>query len=292
MTESGTVGKLSIPENRTDTGNGSDRFAVLEKLLIRATEISSHIAKKHWQEAEREQYPFWIGIIIIAILGIAGMYTRDVRRVGLLIAIVMLVGLVLLVVYYLRNLSGRFLRQWTALSADGELFKFLNDTAVLLGYPVEFGRPDEVFETHLDIPYREALDTIEKCLRQFILVEIPSSIVPPGIYLNQNAFEQNLSSATHRVFEAEYRGIISRMLSIRVSASSAGCDITIGFPVQAQNAETRERMIKALADRLHNRIIAACLLAEIRKITGVPPEPIPAIAQEQFPSGAGLTRAV
>ncbi len=265
---------------------GSERrFVALESQLERSSEVSQRIARKHWATAEKEQYPFWIGILVLAILGIVGMYLRDAHWSAGIIGLVMLVALLPLVVYYLRTLSGRFSRQWALMAGDGELFRFLRDSAVVLGHPIEMGQADEAFSTYLEVPFPEAIRAIEMYIRNSALPDPVPPDAPPGLYVPAATLKNPPGGDTHRVYEVEYRGSVSRPLSIRVSAAESGSDVNIGYMLRPSNAQTRERMAAGLLERLQDRLIGAKILADIRDSGGVPAMPIPVIeSAEAFPS--------
>jgi len=297
MTLSSHTGGVRAGDKATITDKGDPvqkgKFVTLEAQLELIPSLANGIVRKHWGKAEREQYPFWIGILLIAVLGIGGMALRDVGRIALPIAIAMLAGLAILVWLYLRSVQGRFGRQWSAMASDGQLFRFLCDAGLVLGHPVEMGKPDELFTTHMDVPYSEALRAIEECLKKSALPESAPSDAPPGFHVPAITLQQPSGSESHRVYEAEYRGAtVIRALSIRVSSADMGSDVTAGFTPRPSSAETRDRLVNALIGRLQDRLIAARVLSEVRECAGVEPVPIPALESQQPIADAAASRAV
>ena len=268
------------------------RFVVLDCHLAVIAEISEHIARKHWHRAEREQYPFWIGILLIALSGIGGMLMRDVQWIGLAVALVMLIGLAILVAIYLRDLQGRFGRLWSEMAADGELFRVLRDTGVALGYPVDMGKPKEVFHTHLDAGFADSVHAVEKYLRTAALLDPALSGASPGFFVPAATLIQPAGGESHRVYEIEYRGSATLSLSIRVSMADRGTDIVIGFPLTPSGAETRERLASSLQGKLQNRFVAAKLLADLRAVAGAPPMPIPVVEEPPYTPEYKTSRAI
>ena len=268
------------------------RFVMLETQLVNIAAMSSKIAKKHWPEAEKEQYPFWIGILVVALLGMAGMYSREVQWVGLAIAVIMLVGLAILVAIYLRLLQGRFERQWASMAADGELFRFLRDTGVVLGFPVEMGKSNEAHATHLAVDFPEAIKVVETYLRACALPEPVPLDAPPGLFVPSAALKNPPGGEAHRVYEVEYRGLVNQPMSIRVSRADSGTDIVIGFPIRPSGAESLDRLASSLQIRLQDRLLVAKILGDIRDAAGVPALPIPAMEAAPFNAGAQMSRAI
>lgn len=269
-----------------DSGDSHElRFSSLEFQLDQLPATVDRITRKHWPKAEKEQYPFWISIFIVALFGIFGMVVRTISYFGLYIALIMLICVVPVIIYHLRMVSGRFGRLWEAYSGDGELFRFLRDASLMLGYPVELGRPDEVFTTHLDIPFTDAVTAVETYLRSAALPDPLPSESPPGLKLYDLSAGSSANSETNHVFQAEYMGSISRVISIRVTAIDAGSDVTVAFTMRQANAETRDRVVDGLTGRLQDRFIAAKILADIREIAGVEPVSIPAAGNEMPPIG-------
>ncbi|MCX6647253.1 MAG: hypothetical protein NTY09_12985 [bacterium] len=261
-----------------DSGDGSFdlRFSSLEFQLEQISSMADRITRKHWPRAEKEQYPFWICIIIIALFGVIGWVIRNISYFGLYIALFMLIFVTPVIIYHLKMLSGRFLRQWGIFSTDGELFRFLRDASLMLGYPVDLGKPDEHFTTHLEIPFSDATSAIVVFLKASALPDPTPSDSPPGLKIHDLEQISPANSETHHVFQAEYFGSISRAFSIRVSALDAGSDVTVGFTMRTSNAETRDKLVESLSGRLQDRFIASKILASIREIAGVEPVSVPA----------------
>ncbi len=289
------------PRNENTKPNQSDdairlrRFASLESQLEWIPTVAGKIARKHWHEAEKEQYPFWIGIIVIALLGAFGTYYqfyRDVPWLAGIIAILMLVAIAVLVGWYLRTLQGRFQRQWASMSADGELFRFLRDAGVVLGHPVEMGRMDEKFSNRMEIPFPEAVRATETYLRKASLPDPIPPDAPAGLYVPALTLREPHGGETHRVYDISYRGNISRELSIRVQAVDAGSEITVGFAPRPARAETRDRIVEGLTGRLLDRFIAAKLICDIRETAGLDPVPIPALESGQAITGPAISEAM
>lgn len=261
------------------------RFLPLEAQLEACAQMSARMARKHWPSAEREQYPFWIGILVLAVIGIAGMALRESGWIGLIPASLMLIGVSILTPMQLRKIQTRFQRQWAEMSADGELFKFLRDSGLVLGHPVEMGRADEQFSTHLDMAFPDAVRNVAAYLR---LVALPDPVpqgAPPGLLVPEAVLREPPGSESHRVYEVEYRGSVSVSFSIRVSKADGGTDITIGFPPKPVSAETRDRLQASLLAKLQERLISAKIMGDIRDLAGVPAVPIP--ASNDLPIGAG-----
>jgi hypothetical protein len=268
------------------------RFVSLESQLEQAPAKADRIARKHWPQAEREQYAFWIGILVIALLLILGMYLREVTaQLALVVSIVALIGLIVDVAFYLRGLQGRFGRQWSAMAADGELFRFLMDAGVVLGHPVEMGRQDEMFTTSLDIPFPDTVRAAETYLRRVTIADPTDPESPPGLYIPEQVLKDPQGSEMHRVYAVEYRGAIMRAFSIRVDATESGSGVTVGFMLRPSRAETRERVAESLLGRLQDRLIAAKILADIRDASGVDPIPIPLVEAGQPLGGPATSSA-
>jgi hypothetical protein len=193
----------------------------------------------------------------------------------------MLVFVAPVIIYHLKMLSGRFMRQWGIFVSDGELFRFLRDASLMLGYPVELGKPDEHFTTHLDIPFSDATSAIVAFLKASALPDPSPSDSPPGLKIHDLEQISPANSETHHVFQAEYFGSISRPFSIRVSALDTGSDVTVGFTMRPSNAETRDKLVESLSGRLQDRFIASKILASIREIAGVEPLSVPASGIEE-----------
>jgi hypothetical protein len=266
-----------------DSGDGSFdlRFSPLEFQLEQIPSMADRITRKHWPRAEKEQYPFWICILIIALFGALGMLIRDISYFGLYIAIFMLFFVVPVVIYHLKMLSGRFMRQWETFSTDGELFRFLRDASLMLGYPVELGKADEHFTTHLEIPFSDATSAVVAFLKASALPDPAPSDSPPGLKIHDLQQINPANSETHHVFQAEYFGSVSRPLSIRVSAIDAGSEVTVGFTMRPSNAETRDKLVESFTGRIQDRFIAAKILASIRDIAGVEPVSVPVSGMEE-----------
>jgi hypothetical protein len=278
----------------TESGSNSSpqgMFA-LDSQLDGIGELSEHFARKHWTRAEREQYPFWIGILLIAIMGIGGMYIRHVQWIGLLIATIMLVGLVVLVGVYLRNIQGRFGRIWDAMASDGEMFRQLHEVGMILGYPVEMGKPDEMFSTQLDRGFPETVNVVENYLKSTSLPGRVPLDAPPGFRVPASTLTNPAGGGAHRVYEIEYRGTVNMQLSIRVSRIDRGTDIVIGFPPVQSGAETRDRLTSSLQGKLRERYIAFKILGDIRAWAGVPAIPLPVTKPETFGANRHMSRAI
>lgn len=268
-----------------DSGDGRFdlRYSSLEFQLEQIPSTSDRITRKHWPRVEKEQYPFRIVVIIVAIFGIIGMMVKSVEYFGLYIAMFMLVCVIPMIILYLRALSGRFDRQWELFSSDGELFRFLHDASLTLGHPVELGKRDEHFTTHLEIPFSDALDALLTFMKASSIPELTTTDTPPGLKIYDLDQLSPASSESHHVFQAEYFGSISRAFSMRVNAVEAGSDVTVGFTMRPANAETRDRLVESLTGRLQDRFIAAKVLASIREIAGVEPESISVAGIEEQP---------
>jgi hypothetical protein len=183
----------------------------------------------------------------------------------------------------LKIVGGRFERLWQTYSGDGELFRFLRDASLMLGYPIELGKPDEHFTTHLNIPFSETVSAVVTYLKSTALPDPKPLGSHPGLKISDLSLGSPGDSASHKVFQAEYLGSISRALSIRVNAADAGSDVTVGFTMRPSNAETRDKLANGLAERLQDRFIAAQILADVREVAGIEPISIPATGSEQPP---------
>lgn len=258
-------------------------FTLLEFQLEQIPTMADRITRKHWTRAEREQYPFWTSILFIALFGIVGMVVRTTYAIGLPIAILMVLCLIPIVIYHLRSLAGRFTRQWKLFAGDGEMFRFLSDASLVLGHPVELGKPDEHFTTRLEIPFSEAVSATETYLKTTSLPDPLPSDAPPGFKLFDVSQSKPSNSESHHVFQVEYVGTISRSLSIRVNALDSGSDVTIGFTLRPSTSETRDKVNQGLAGRIQDRFIAAKLLADIREAAGVEAIGIPVMESEPPP---------
>ncbi len=271
--------------NRGNSGEDvqEHRFTSLEFQLEQIPTMSDRITRKHWTKAEREQYPFWTCILIIALFGIVGMAVRTIYAMGLPIAILMVICLIPIVIYHLRSLAGRFNRQWKLFAGDGELYRFLRDASLMLGHPIELGKPDEHFTTHLEIPFSEAVNAIKTYLKTTTL---PDPIPPdssPGLRVADVSLSSPATSESHHVIQIEYIGSISRSLGIRVNAVDAGSDVTAGFTLRPSTSETRDKVKEGLAGRIQDRFIAAKLLTDIREAAGVEAMSIPLVESEPPP---------
>jgi len=268
-------------------------FANLDAQLEQAPSFASAIVRKHWVKAEREQYPFWIGMLLMAILGIIGFILKDIdffpHFVGIIFPIIMLAGLVIVVGFYLNGLRGRFGRQWDQICNDGQLFRFLSDAAVVLGFPIELGEHDKNSSTHLDLGYEEACGAVHDWVKKSALPDPPPSgpDAPTGLLVPKSMLESPPGSEFHCVYEAEYRGKTVREMSIRLDAKESGCDVTIGFIARPPSAETRDRLVEVITGCIQDRMIAAKVLGDIREAAGVDPVPIQAAEEfQQYPGTA------
>ena len=170
-------------QNATIEDLARDRwFTMLETGLAGAQEMSVRMARKHWQKVESEKYPFWAGILLIAILGIWGMLARQIQWLGLIIAILMLIGLLVVIAIYLRSVAHRFDRLWAEAAADGELFKYLRDAGAAIGHPIEMGREDEQFSTHLTLEFPASVHTVEMYLKMIALPDPVRQYAAAGIF--------------------------------------------------------------------------------------------------------------
>jgi hypothetical protein len=290
--ETGTIGS----GGRTGNGlNGSTEhpnlFASLETQLEQVPSLADRITRKHWPQAEREQYPFWAGILILALLGAMGMvlsYLQIMTRFALAIAVIMIIGIVPLVIFYVYSLQGRFRRQWELIAGDGELFRFMRDSGFILGHHVEVGQADERPSMHLPVSFPEVVRATENWLRYTALPDPLPPDPPPGLFVPAVSINQPSGSETHRVYEAEYRGSMVRALSLRVDSANSGSEITIGFTLRPSSAETREKIRDALTGRLNDRLIAARIMGDIREACGLNPEPIP-MTEAEYPVGEAVT---
>lgn len=268
------------------------RFIPLDSQLCTLPQVSDHICRKHWPKAEREQYPFWIGVLFLGLLAIAGQFTRDIQWVGLAVAGIMLVGLFIVVFLYMRNLSRRFGRQWASMSEDGELFKHLRDAGMVLGYPVEMGKPDENFATHIDLDFPLATQAVEDYIRESALPDPVPPDAPPGLAVPAQTLREPAGGDAHRVYEVEYRGCVTAPMSIRVSRADSGTDIVLGFPLKPAGAESRDKLISGVLIRLQYRLIAAKILGDIREVAGAPALKVPMNDNRQFNAGPQVSRAI
>ncbi len=283
--------------DQTDNESGSSRagastqngFATLDVQLGQTPAIANGIVRKHWELAEREQYPFWIGIFLMAVLGALAFILRDLKWfphvVGLAVPSIMTIGLIIIIIFYIRGLHGRFERQWSVISADGQLFKFLRDAGLVLGHPVELGEPNEHFSSHLDISFPEVVRATETWIRNSSLPDPVPDDSSPGLFVPPATLKQPSNSETHRVYEMEYRGVTTRATSIRIDSMETGCRVTVGFTIRPSNAENRDRLADAIVGRLQDRLIAAKVLGDIREAVGLEPEPIPDVESQQSMGG-------
>jgi len=277
-------------------------FSNLDEQLEQASSTAAAIVRKHWPQAEKEQYPFWTGILVMALLGIAAFVMRDFgffpTRLGLVLPIIMLIGLLVVVGFYLRGLSGRFDRQWNLISHDGRMFRFMRDAAIVLGFPVDLGQPNQNFSTHIELGFDETVAAVDRWVNNSVRHGEPDTAPTPGPEPRSGLVVPKLpadnlpGTARHRVYEAEYRGKIVRAMSIRINRVDAGCDVEIGFPVRTASAETRERLADSVAGRIQDRLIASKVLGDIREAAGVDPIPIPTVEDFQQYLGAVPSRAV
>jgi len=279
-------------EKSNNDAKQQGRFSSLEFQLDQIPSVTERITKKHWSKAEKEQYPFWVGIIVLAILGILGRYLRGYHAVAVSIAVIMILGLVLLVVFYLRSLQGRFKRQWSELSGDGELFRFLRDAGVMFGYPIQMGQPDERFSTKLEVPLSTAINFTQEYLRDCLVSEQPENGAGYGLFILPNMLEQPPGSETHRIFDVEYRGSIVRAFSIRLNSVDNATEVIVGFTIRHTGAETREVLKTALSGRLQDRMLASKIIADIREASGAEPVDIPMMESSQTLGNPAPSRAV
>jgi len=261
------------------------RFVPLETVLDQLPSKAGRVVGKHWTIAEREQYPFWIGMLIIAVLLILGMYLREVEsRIATVVATIALIALVPLVIIHIRKLQGRFERMWSVMSADGELFRFLRDSGVLLGYPVKMGKPDEHFSTRMDVPFPAAVRVVETWLNKSAVPDPKPPRSPAGLKIPPHTMHEPTGGNTHHVYEVEYTGSTTRAFSIRVNVADSGSEVTVGFALRPTNAQTKEKFLESLIAHLQDRMIAAKALADIREQAGVEPVPVPAL-ESSYPLG-------
>jgi hypothetical protein len=188
-----------------------------------------------------------------------------------------------MVIYHLRSLAGRFTRQWKLFASDGELFRFLRDASLMLGHPVELGKPDEHFTTHLEIPFSEAVNAIKTYLKTTALPDPIPADSSPGLRVADVSLSSPTTSESHHVIQIEYIGSISRTLGLRVNAVDAGSDVTVGFTLRPSMSETRDKVKEGLAGRIQDRFIAAKLLTDIREAAGVEAMSIPLVESEPPP---------
>lgn len=275
------AGKVEMPDDH--------RFVALDYQLAMASEIADRVVRKHWHLAEREQTQFRNGIIVLLLLGVLGAFTKDVQWVGLIIAAFMLVGVVILLIVHLQRVQRRFDRMWKSVSSDGELFRFVRDSGLALGHPVEMGKPEENFRTHLDVEFPRAIEKVEEFLRA---VSMGEQGAPPGLFVPASNFKQSTAGDVQKVYEVEFRGVITAPVSFRISGADAGTEITIGFPLRISTAESRDKMIAALRDRLQDRFLAAELLGDFRAACGVPRLSIPAAETSGMASNPQMSRAI
>jgi len=261
------------------------RFVPLETVMDQLPVKAGRIVRKHWTMAEKEQYPFWIGMLVIALLLILGMYLREINSGwATVLATIALISLIPVVIIHIRRIQGRFERMWSVMSADGELFRFLRDAGVLLGHPVEMGKPDERFSTRLEVPYPDTVKTVETWLNKSALPDPPPAASPAGLKVSPFMSESH-GGETHHVFEVEYSGTVTRAFSIRVNAADSGSEVTVGFGVRPPQAQSREKFLETLIGHLQDRMIAAKALGDIREQARVEPVPIPALESERLLSG-------
>jgi hypothetical protein len=298
MTQSPSTGIPDVQDVATGIEGGEynlqGKFASLETQVSQTPIIANRIVLKHWSHAERERVNFWMGIFLIAILGLVGMVMQNMgvlRQISLAIAIIMLVALIPHVILYLRTLGGRFDRQWARMAEDGELFRFLRDSGFVLGHYVPLGKSDEKFTTHLPLDFVDAVRATETWLRKSALPDPVPPKSPPGFYVPPLMLKDPPGGATHRVYEAEYRSKIIRSFSLRVDALESGSDITIGFTLRPRNSETPERLAEGVAGRLYDRLIAAQIIGDIRELAGLEPEPIPATESGEAYQGRTASQA-
>jgi hypothetical protein len=266
------------------------RYVALDYQLAMASEIADRVVRKHWPLAEREQAQFRNGIIALLLLGVVGAFTKDIQWVGLTIAGIMLIGVIVLLFVHLQRIQRRFDRLWESISSDGELFRFVRDSGLALGHPVEMGKPDEGSSTHLDIEFPDAVKSIEEFMKAVSMGEHGGGT--PGLFVPASTLKQSAGGEAHRVYEVEFRGVITSSVSIRVSRAEKGTDITIGFPLRTSAAESRDKMIVAVRERLQDRFVAAELLGDIRAASGVPRLPIPSPGTSSFVATSPVRRTV
>jgi hypothetical protein len=151
------------------------------------------------------------------------------------------------------------------------------------------GKPEENFKTHLDVEYPRAIERVEEFLRA---VSMGEQGAPPGLYVPPSNFKQSAAGEAQKVYEVEFRGVIMSSVSFRIAGAEAGTDITIGFPLRISTAESREKMIAALRDRLQDRFLAAELLGDFRAACGVPRLSIPALETTGIAANPQMSRAI
>jgi len=274
-------------------------FSNLDEQIEQASSTAAAIVRKHWPQAEKEQYPFWTGMLVVALLGIIAFVLRKMgylpNIVGLILPIIMLIGLAVVVGFYLRGLSGRFDRQWNLISRDGRMFRFMRDAAIVLGFPVDLGQPNQHFSTNIELGFDETVAAVDRWVGNSSLPDPPPTPGPEaqsGLIVPKLLTDNLPGTARHRVYEAEYRGKIVRAMSIRINRVDSGCDVEIGFPIRTASAETRERLADSVAGRIQDRLIASKVLGDIREAAGVDPIPIPAVEDFQQYPGSVPSRAM
>jgi hypothetical protein len=178
---------------------------------------------------------------------------------------------------------------WKLVSSDGELFRFVRDSGLALGHPVEMGKPEENFKTHLDVEFPRAIEKVEEFLRA---VSMGEQGAPPGLFVPASNFKQSAAGEAQKVYEVEFRGVIMSTVSFRIAGVETGTDITIGFPLRVSTAESRDKMITALRDRLQDRFLAAELLGDFRAACGVPRLSVPALESTGMAAKPLVSRAI
>jgi hypothetical protein len=292
--EGTSAGFSSGSKYGTDTERET-RFNTLDSRLEHVPDFAARIARKHWPSVERDQLPFRIGLLVLSLLCIYALYpnySRFSRAVDLITAILMLFGIFVLVPYHLNVLNRRFAKAWSDFASDGELFKFLRETGIVLGHPIEMGLPDETFVSHFEVSFPDVVRAIESYLRGAALPDPYPLDAPAGLFVPAAALKNPPGGETHRVYEIEYRGAVTRSLGIRVAAMESGCDVTIGFPLRPSRSESRDRMAESLSGRLLDRMIAAKILADLRDTAGVPAMPIPVAESPRLPIETAPSKAV
>lgn len=268
------------------------RFATLDSQLDRIPEIAERISSRYWQTAIRDQYPFRIGLLVLAVLCIYVMFPFAAKLPVLLTALVMLICLVPLVIYNLRTITTRFGRIWSMIAADGLLFRFLRDSAILLGHPIELGEPNASISSSFEMPFPDTVRAIETYLGEIALPDPYPPDAPPGLFVPASTLKSPPGGETHRVYEAEYRGSISRALSVRVAAVHGGSEVVVGFPLRPSTAESKEKLKANLTGRLQDRLISAKLLADLRDAAGIPALPISVGEANELSGEAVPSRAI
>ena len=276
----GESGDYNAGNDSVDSVDLDRHFVPLEAVLATAGDLADRITSKHWHFAEREQYPFWIGVIIIALMGIVGMYIRDFSGMALSIAGIMFLGVIYVIISGLRNVQGRFDRQWQLYAGDGELFRFMREAATSLNYPLEVGNPDEHFIQSLSVPFPKAVRAVENYLGELSLPDPVPLDSPAGLYVPHHVLSNPPGGDSHRVYEIEYRGLANRTISIRIAATMDGSDVTIGYSPRPKLAQTRDHLTSSLLGRIQDRLIAAKILSDLRKSAGLPPLEIPNLETE------------